>query len=68
METDKRCPFCASTDVRLREGMLRVRVVPVVDGGPYEDRAFLVFKCLTCGRAFDEIEAGEGQDLTGRKS
>lgn len=59
METDKRCPFCASPDVRLREGMLRVRVVPVAGGGPSEDRAFLVFRCLGCGRGFDEIEAEE---------
>lgn len=64
METDTHCPFCASPDVRLREGVLRVRTVPGVGGGPYEDRAFLVFRCLTCGRAFDEteIEAGEGPE------
>ena len=60
MDKDKRCPFCASPDVRLREGMLRVRTVPVVGEGPWEDRAFLVFRCLACGRGFDEVEAGEG--------
>lgn len=62
METIRTCPFCGSPNVRLREGMLRVRTVPVVGGGPGEDRAFLVFSCLGCGRGFDEteIEAGEG--------
>jgi len=30
METDKRCPYCASPNVRLREGMLRVRVVAFI--------------------------------------
>lgn len=49
METGKICPFCGGSDIRLREGMLRVRIMPVVGGGPSEDRAFLVFRCLTCG-------------------
>jgi transposase-like protein len=63
-ETDERCPFCASPNVHLREGMLRVRTVPVV-GGPGEDRAFLVFRCLGCGRAFDETETEAGEGLEG---
>jgi hypothetical protein len=61
METDKRCPFCASPNVRLRDGMLRVRTVPVVGGGPGEDRTFLVFRCLACGRGFDETEIEAGK-------
>jgi hypothetical protein len=60
MEAVKNCPICGSLDIRLREGVLRLRIVPVVGGGPGEDRAFLVFKCLACGRGFDEIEAQEG--------
>jgi hypothetical protein len=62
MEDAKNCPFCGSSDIRLREGMLRDRTVPMVGDGPYEDRAFLVFRCLACGRGFDEteIEAEEG--------
>jgi DNA-directed RNA polymerase subunit RPC12/RpoP len=64
METNTRCPFCDSPDVRLREAMLRVRVVPVVGGGPWEDRAFLVFRCLTCGRGFDETEIEAGYSPT----
>jgi len=34
--------------------------MPVVGGGVGEDKNFLVFRCLACGRGFDEIEAQEG--------
>jgi hypothetical protein len=56
METDKSCPFCKSPSVRLWDGVLRVRTVSEVGGGPGEDRACLVFRCLTRGRGFEETE------------
>lgn len=45
--------------------MLNVRTMQVV-GGPLIGRTFLLHRCLACRRSFDEIEAEEGQDLTGR--
>ena len=64
MATEKTCPFCGGSDIRLREGMLRVRTVPAVGGGPGIERSYLVYRCLACGRAFDETEkeAGEGPE------
>ena len=64
MEDVKNCPFCGGSDIRLREGVLRLRIVPVVGGGPGEERSYLVYRCLACGRAFDETEkeAGEGPE------
>lgn len=44
------CPFCGSPRFRLQEGMLRVRIVAVADKGPGKERAFLVYRCLTCGQ------------------
>jgi len=62
MESKKTCPFCGSTMIRLQEGMLRIRVMPVIGGGPGVDRTFLVYRCLNCGRSFDKIEAEEGPE------
>jgi len=59
METAKRCPYCTSLRIKLEEGMFRIRVIPVVTDGPGEERKFPVYRCLHCGRSFDEIEAGE---------
>ena len=47
--------------IRLQEGMLRIRVMPV-GTGPGVDRTFLVYRCLNCGRSFDKIEAEEGPE------
>jgi DNA-directed RNA polymerase subunit RPC12/RpoP len=62
METDKRCPYCASPNVRLRDGVLRLRIVPVVGGGPGIERSYLVYCCPACGRDFDETEIQAGED------
>jgi DNA-directed RNA polymerase subunit RPC12/RpoP len=67
MDKDMRCPFCGSPSVRLWEGVLRVRTVPAVGGGPGIERSYLVYRCLACGRGFDEteIEAGVGTEHGG---
>ncbi len=39
--------------------MLKVRVMPGDDGEPDEEDGYLVYRCLACGRGFDETEAGE---------
>ena len=62
MATEKTCPFCGGSDISLREGMLRVRTVPAVGGGPGIERSYLVYRCLACGRGFDETEAGEAPE------
>ena len=62
METDKTCFFCGSSNIRLREGIIRARIVPGPDGGPGIEGAYPIYRCLACGRSFDEIEAGEGQE------
>lgn len=59
----KACPFCGSPRVRLEEAILRARVMPGDDGEPDEEGSCLVYRCLACGRGFDEIEAGEGLEL-----
>ena len=40
--------------------MLRVCVMPIDAGEPDEEEGCLVYRCLSCGRGFDEIEAGRG--------
>ncbi len=57
MDDKLSCPFCGSFNIRLREGLLRVRIMPEDDGEPDEARGYLVYRCLACGRGFDEIEA-----------
>jgi len=57
---NKSCPFCGSLGVRLEDGMLRARTMPVDVGEPDEEEGCLVYRCLSCGRSFDEIEAQEG--------
>ena len=65
MEAKKTCPFCGSSNIRLREGILRVRIMPVVGGGPGIERTFPLYRCLACGRSFDGTETGEGPDPEG---
>jgi len=59
---DKSCPFCGSPRFRLEDGMLRVCAMPIDAGEPDEEGSCLVYRCLLCGRAFDEIEAQEGTE------
>jgi len=62
MEMDKRCPYCRSTRFRLEDGILRARVMPGDDGELDEEEGCLVYRCLSCGRGFDEIEAHGGPE------
>jgi hypothetical protein len=63
MEAEKSCLFCGSSRIRQREGIIRIRVMPVVGGGPGVERTFPIYHCLACGRSFDEIEAKGSRDF-----
>jgi len=65
MEDKKTCPYCGSSNIRLREGIVRARTVPVEGGGPGVERTYPLYHCLSCGLGFDESEAGEGLDPEG---
>ncbi len=57
------CPYCASTSVRLLDGMFTVRLVERPEGGGFVERKCPVYLCLACGHDFDDVEGGEGSEL-----
>jgi len=56
------CPYCGSPEVRLWEAVLTIRIVDRPEGGPGVKRKCPVYRCLACGRSFDEVEAQESQE------
>jgi uncharacterized Zn finger protein len=57
------CPYCGSPQVRLWEAVITVRFVERPKGGPGKERLCPVYRCLDCGRTFDEVEAEENADI-----
>ena len=56
-------PYCASTSLRLLDAMLTVRLVERPEGGGFVERRCAFYRCLACGRQFDEMEGEEGSAL-----
>jgi len=53
---------CGSSAARLMEARYAVRIVERPEGSPGRERKCQVYRCLSCGRSFDELEAGEGPE------
>jgi len=62
------CPYCRSSEVRLWEAVLTIRIVERPEGGQWVERKCPVYRCHACGRTFDEVEAGEGPGEDGEPS
>lgn len=62
MDPQLSCLYCGSPQARLGEAVITVRLVGRPEGGPGRERKCQVFRCLDCGRSFDEVEAGEGPE------
>ena len=62
MDEKTKCPFCGSPKARLWEALYTVRIVTPPEGGRGTWRRCPVFRCMECGRTFDEVEAAEGPD------
>jgi hypothetical protein len=56
------CPFCASPSLRLLDAMFTVRLVERPEGGGFVERKCAIYRCLACGRQFDEVEGEEGSE------
>jgi hypothetical protein len=52
-------PYCRSPKVRRLDAIYTVRIVARPEGGPGKEKKCAVYRCLACGRSFDEIEAEE---------
>jgi len=59
MDDKLSCPYCGSLNVRLLETIFTVRLVERPEGGPLIERKCPLYRCMKCGRSFDEIEADE---------
>jgi hypothetical protein len=57
------CPYCASPSVRLLEAMITVRVEERPEGGGFVERKCPIYRCLDCGREFNDIEGDEGSEF-----
>lgn len=58
-----RCPLCRSSQVRIMDALYTVRLVDRGPGKPPQAVKCPLVRCLSCGRTFSEIEAGEGPEL-----
>lgn len=47
IEEDLNCPFCGSHDLNEKPGIV---------GVDYSEKEHTIYKCLSCGRIFDERE------------
>ena len=56
------CPYCGALEVRPLDGIITLRLIERREGGPPEERECPLYRCLSCGRSFDEIEGGGGPD------
>jgi hypothetical protein len=56
------CPYCRSARIRLLDARITIRIVPWPEGGPGREKKCQVYRCLDCGREFDEVEAEESRD------
>ena len=56
------CPFCASTSVRLLDAMFAIRIVERPEGGGFVERKCPFYRCLNCGREFNDIEGAEDSE------
>ena len=57
MDDKLSCPYCGSAQVRLLEAIITIRLVEPPEGGPGIERICPLYRCIACGRSFDEIEA-----------
>jgi DNA-directed RNA polymerase subunit RPC12/RpoP len=57
------CPYCASPSVRLLEATFTVRLVERSEGGGFVERKCPYYRCLDCGRTFDEVEGEESSEF-----
>lgn len=62
MDDKLSCPYCRSAQVRLWEAVITVRLMTPTEGGPGVERKCPVFRCVACGRTFDEVKAEEAAE------
>jgi DNA-directed RNA polymerase subunit RPC12/RpoP len=59
-----KCIYCGSYEALPFEGMARIRIIPGAPREPGRARSFIVYRCLYCGRTFDEGKL-EGMERPG---
>jgi DNA-directed RNA polymerase subunit RPC12/RpoP len=63
MDEKINCRYCASHSIRLLDALFTIRLVERPEGGGFVERKCAIYRCLVCGRQFNEVEGEEGTTI-----